>query len=431
MNMEILALLICGGMFVLLALGMNIGLAMILAGFVGMANILWMDSALHLLGQTVLETALNAELSVLPLFVLMGYFASASGMSSDLYSAFHTWLGHRRGGLAMATVGACGAFGAISGSSVATAATMSQIALPEMRRFGYSDVLATGVIAAGGTLGILIPPSVIMVIYGIMTETDIGSLFIAGIVPGLLLVGLFMVTVRLMAYKLASDGGADARASRAEYLAAIRNVGGTLALFSLVLGGIYLSVFSASEAAGIGAVGALALGVVSGKMTWTGFFTALTNAVRTTVMIFTILIGAIVFKNFMALAQVPTMIETWMIGLSLGPLGTLLVIVAVYIVLGALLDTLAMILLTIPVFFPLVISLGYDPVWFGILIVVVVEMALISPPMGINVFVMKGMAKDVPLITIYQGVLPFVGALAVLLAALILVPQIATWLPGR
>lgn len=429
--MEILALLICGGMFVLLALGMNIGLAMILAGFVGMANILWMDSALHLLGQTVLETALNAELSVLPLFVLMGYFASASGMSSDLYSAFHTWLGHRRGGLAMATVGACGAFGAISGSSVATAATMSQIALPEMRRFGYSDVLATGVIAAGGTLGILIPPSVIMVIYGIMTETDIGSLFIAGIVPGLLLVGLFMVTVRLMAYKLASDGGADARASRAEYLAAIRNVGGTLALFSLVLGGIYLSVFSASEAAGIGAVGALALGVVSGKMTWTGFFTALTNAVRTTVMIFTILIGAIVFKNFMALAQVPTMIETWMIGLSLGPLGTLLVIVAVYIVLGALLDTLAMILLTIPVFFPLVISLGYDPVWFGILIVVVVEMALISPPMGINVFVMKGMAKDVPLITIYQGVLPFVGALAVLLAALILVPQIATWLPGR
>ncbi len=429
--MEVLALLVCGGMFVLLALGMNIGLAMILAGFVGMANILWMDSALHLLGQTVLETALNAELSVLPLFVLMGYFASASGMSSDLYSAFHTWLGHRRGGLAMATVGACGAFGAISGSSVATAATMSQIALPEMRRFGYSDSLATGVIAAGGTLGILIPPSVIMVIYGIMTETDIGSLFIAGIVPGLLLVGLFMVTVRLMAYKLASDGGTDARASRAEYLAAIRNVGGTLALFALVLGGIYLSVFSASEAAGIGAIGALALGVVSGKMSWTGFFAALTNAVRTTVMIFTILIGAIVFKNFMALAQVPTMIETWMIGLSLGPLGTLLVIVAVYIVLGALLDTLAMILLTIPVFFPLVISLGYDPVWFGILIVVVVEMALISPPMGINVFVMKGMAKDVPLITIYQGVLPFVGALAVLLAALILVPQIATWLPGR
>ena len=430
MSPETTAFLVPLAMFGLLAIGMHIGLAMALAGFVGIATVIPLDSALFLLGQTAFDTALNFELSVIPLFVLMGFFASGSGLSGDLYRAFNIWLGARRGGLGMATVGACGAFGAISGSSLATAATMSEVALPEMRRYGYSDALATGVIAAGGTIGILIPPSVIMVLYGIMTETSIVALFLAGMVPGLILVLLFLIAVFLIGRLNPDSGPPGARSTAREKIGAFRRVGGTVVLFALVLGGIYLGVFTPTEAAGVGALGTWLLGSIMGRMNRRVFLTALLDTVRTTVMIFTILIGALVFKNFMALAQVPGMIEGWMTGLSLGPWHTLLLIVAIYILLGAVLDTMAMILLTIPVFFPLIAGLGFDAVWFGIVIVVVVEMALISPPMGINVFVIKGMARDVPLLTIYRGVLPFVAAQAVLLALLLAFPDIALWLPG-
>lgn len=430
MGPELLALLIILAMFVFLAMSMHIGLAMALAGFIGMTTVIPLDSALFLLGQTVMDTSLSFDLSVIPLFVLMGFLATAAGLSGDLYKAFNIWLGGMRGGLGIATVGACGAFGAISGSSLATAATMSEIALPEMRRYGYADSLATGVIAAGGTIGILIPPSVIMVLYGIMTETSIVDLFLAGMIPGVLLVALFMITVFVIVRINPNAGPAGGTTTVAQKLGALRNVGGTVVLFTVVLGGIYLGVFTPTEAAGVGAFGALILGVIMRRITARVFLSALLDTIRTTVMIFTILIGALVFKNFMALAQVPYMIETWMTGLSLGPMGTIVLIVLIYIFLGAVLDTLAMILLTIPVFFPLIISHGFDPVWFGILIVVVVEMALISPPMGINVFVIKGIARDVPLLTIYRGVLPFVLALFVLLIALIAFPSLATWLPS-
>ncbi len=429
MSAPLAALLVTGLMFVLLAFGMHIGFAMALAGFLGMLVILSPDAALALLGQTVLETAFNFELSVIPLFLLMGFFATSAGLSGDLYSAFNTWWGGRRGGLGMATVGACGAFGAISGSSLATAATMSQVALPEMRRYGYSDQLATGVIAAGGTIGILIPPSVIMVLYGILTETSIGDLFLAGVIPGILLVVLFLIVVWLVTLVRPSMGPPGEPSTAAEKRAAFRKIGGTLALFTVVLGGIYLGVFTPTEAAGIGAVGAWLLGLLGRRVSRASFMAALLDTVRTTAMIFTLLIGAIIFKNFMALAQVPTMIESFMAGLSLTPMGMMIVILLIYIVLGAVLDTLAMILLTIPVFFPLVIGLGFDPVWFGIVIVVVVELALITPPMGINVFVLKGMANDVPLMTIYKGVIPFVAAQTVLLVLLLLFSQIALWLP--
>ncbi len=425
-----MALGICIALFVLLGLGMHVGFAMALAGFLGFIGILHLDSALHLLGQTVFETALNFELSVIPLFVLMGFLASSSGLSSDLYKAFNTWLGASKGGVGMATIGACGAFGAITGSSLATAATMTEVALPEMKKFGYSDSLATGVIAGGGTLGILIPPSVIMVIYGIMTETDIGDLFLAGFIPGILLVILFMVTVRLLVAIKPESGPPGVRSTRHEKIKAFKNVGGTIALFVMVLGGIYLGVFTPTEAAGVGAAGALLLGTVMRRMTLTILLGALLNTVRTTVMIFTILIGALIFKNFMAIAQVPTMIESLMAGLDLTAMGTLVVILIIYIFLGAVLDTMAMILLTLPVFFPLVSGLGFDAVWFGVLLVVVVEMALISPPMGINVFVIRGMAKSIPIAKIYWGVLPFVVAQAVLLAALLAFPELALWLPG-
>lgn len=429
MSPETIVVVITLAMFGLLAAGMHIGLAMALAGFIGIATILPIDSALYLLGQTVFDTALSFELSVIPLFVLMGAFATESGLSGDLYKAFNIWLGGQRGSLGMATVGACGAFGAISGSSLATAATMSEVALPQMRRYGYSDTLAAGVIAAGGTIGILIPPSVIMVLYAIMTETSIIDMFLAGIVPGLILVLLFLIVVLLISWLNPGSAPAGAASTLKEKIGAFRNVGGTVILFALVLGGIYLGVFTPTEAAGVGAFGVWVLGLIMGRMSRRRFLAALLDTVRTTVMIFTILIGALVFKNFMALAQVPAMIETWMYGLSLGPVGTILVIVAVYVLLGAILDSMAMILLTIPVFFPVISSLGFDGVWFGILIVVVVEMAMISPPMGINVLVIKGMARDLSLVTIYRGVLPFVAVQAVLLLLLLVFPEIALWLP--
>jgi C4-dicarboxylate transporter, DctM subunit len=430
MSLELLVFSITGIMFVLLAIGMHIGFAMALAGFVGMLVMISPDAALSLLGQTVFETAISFELSVIPLFVLMGFFATSSGMSEDLYEAFDVWLGSRPGGLGMATVAACGGFGAICGSSLATAATMSQVALPQMRQYKYNESLATGVIAAGGTIGILIPPSVIMVLYGILTETSIGDLFMAGIIPGLILTLLFLVTVWVIVRIKPEWGPPGGTSTTKEKILALRKVWGIIALFLLVLGGIYLGIFTPTEAAGIGAVGAWALGVLTGKMGRNVFVSALMETVKTTATIFVILIGAIIFKNFMALSQAPNMIENVLNGLSLSPMGTMLVIIVIYLFLGAVLDTMAMILLTIPIFFPLAMSLGFDPVWFGIIIVVVVELALISPPMGINVFVIKSMVPDIELMTIYKGVLPFVVAQLLLLVTLLFFPDLALWLPN-
>lgn len=425
---ELLAGLIMALLFVMLLIGMHVGLAMILAGTIGIALIIPPEAALHLLGQTTLETMLSFELSIIPLFVLMGYFTATSGLSRDLYNAFNAWMGHMRGGLAMATIAACGAFGAISGSSVATAATMSEVALPEMRRFGYAPSFATGVIAAGGTIGILIPPSVIMVLYGVMTETSIVDMFIAGMIPGLLMVLLFLATAYITALLSPGSAPRGARLSLVERLRASRSVFGTMFLFMLVIGGLYLGIFTPTEAGGIGAFGAWIIALIMGRMTRAAFGQALFDTVRTTVMIFTILIGALVLKNFMAFANVPGLVKSMLTALELSPLGTIMVIVVVYIILGALLDTMAMILLTIPVFFPIVTGLGYDPVWFGILLVVLVEMALITPPMGMNVFIIKGITSDASLVDIFRGVLPFVMAQTVLLILLMAFPQIALWL---
>ena len=428
MSMELISTLVMLLLFAMIFLGTHVGLAMALAGLVGTMAIIPAGPSFRLFGQTVMETALSFELSVIPLFVLMGAFTSTSGLSRDLYEAFNAWLGARKGGVAMATIAACGAFGAISGSSVATSATMSEVAMPEMRRYGYSNSLATGAIAAGGTIGILIPPSVIMVLYGIMTETSIVDLFIAGIVPGILLVVLFLITIAIIARIDPKSCAAGAPVPMAEKLRALRKVGGVLALFLLVLGGLYGGVFTPTEGAGIGAAGALLITLLMRRMTWAAFVKALVDSVRTTVMIFTILIGALVFKNFMVFAQLPTQIQGMLDALNLSPFGTLMAIIVIYLVLGALMDTMAMILLTVPIFFPLMVGLGYDPVWFGVLVVVLVELALITPPMGMNVFVINGLTPDVPLSTIFRGVLPFCGALAVLIALLIVFPQIALFL---
>jgi tripartite ATP-independent transporter DctM subunit len=430
MDPTLLAVSILVLLFVLLAAGMPIGFAMGLSAFLGTLLLIDAQAALALLGQTAYETALTYNLSVVPMFVLMGYIAGEARLSESLYRACDAWLGHRRGGLALATIGGCGAFAAICGSSLATAATMAQIALPEMRRYGYDDRLATGAVAAGGTIGILIPPSIIMVIYGLLTETSISQLFLAGFLPGILTVTGFMLTIAVMTRINPRLGPPGRRSTLRDRIIALRSVWGAAALFLLVIGGLYIGVFSPTEAASIGAVGALVLGILNRSLTYRLLARSLLDTVKTTAMIFTILIGAILFNNFLILASMPTLVSSWITGLPLGKTAILLVILGMYFILGCLLDSLAMILLTIPIVFPIIQALGYDPVWFGIIIVMVVELGLITPPIGMNVFVIKGIARDVPLETIFRGAMPFVGAQILLIFILVAFPEIALWLPS-
>jgi C4-dicarboxylate transporter DctM subunit len=430
MGTELLALIIFVSMFGLLALGLPIGFALGLMGLLGTSLLIDVNAALALLGSTVFETALNYSLSVVPMFVLMGYFASGAGLSEALYKSCNTWLGHRRGGLALATIGGCGAFAAICGSSLATAATMSQVAMPEMRRYNYDDRLATGAVAAGGTIGSLIPPSVLMVLYGILTETSIPNLFLAGIAPGVLMVLLFMVAIAVITRIDPTLGPAGERRSLRDKILAIKDVWGVVVLFVAVIGGIYTGIFSPTEAAGIGAVGACLLAILNGTFSKSLVVDSLMETTKTTAMIFTILIGAILFNNFLVIASVPDLISGWIEGLPLGRIAILVVILLLYLLLGCVMDSLAMVLLTIPIFFPIIENLGFDPVWFGIIVVIVVELGLITPPIGINVFVIKGMVPDVPLEKIFIGVLPFVIAQVLLLATLVAIPDIALWLPS-
>ncbi len=418
------------GMFALMVAGVPIGFAMGAAAVAGTAFIIGTGPALALLGQTAYETAVTYDLSIVPLFVLMGYFASNSGLSEDLYRACNTWLGHRRGGLALATIGGCGAFAAICGSSLATAATMSEVAMPEMRRYGYDDRLATGCIAAGGTIGILIPPSVILALYGILTQTNIGHLFLAGILPGLLTVLGFMITISIITRINPKLGPRGPLTTARQKLYAFKDVWGMVALFVLVIGGIYLGILTPTEAAGVGATGALLLAVLRRRMSWTVLMTCLMDTVRTTAMLFTILIGAILVNNLLILSNVAGALSDWIGGLALAPLTVMAVILLIYLVMGCVLDALAMIILTIPIFFPIVLSLGFDPIWFGIVVVMVVELGLITPPVGMNMFVIKGMTRDVTLGQIYLGVLPFCLAQILLIALIVAFPAIAIWLPG-
>jgi len=427
---EVLVPLVFGLLFLLLILGAHLGLAMSAVAIFGTSMIIGLDGALSLAGLSVYESAQSFDLSVIPLFVLMGTFASKSGISSDLFAAFNTWLHRRKGGLAHASIAACAAFGAVCGSSLATAATLGQVAIPEMQRFGYSGKLATGSIAAGGTIGILIPPSVIMLIYGILTETSIGDLFLAGIIPGILLTLFFMVTVIVVttldpnAAPTVNETSTDTPVS-----SPFSKVWPTLFLFFLVIGGIYSGVFTPTEAAGFGAVGALLIGTFMNRLNWRKIGESLMDTVQTTSMIFLILIGAILFSAFLSLSGTPALMGSWVVGLALTPVATIFLIVGIYILLGAFLDTMAMIILSIPIFFPIVMDMGFDPVWFGVLVVLVVELALITPPMGINVFVIKGISKDVPLSQVFVGVLPFCIALLAMIFLVIAVPEVVTLLP--
>ncbi len=407
-----------------------IAFVMIIVGFLGMAYVQNPIAALYNVGQTAYDAAINYELSVVPLFVLMGNFVARSRMAEELYSASNAFLGHRKGGLAMATVVACGGFSAICGSSLATAATMSKVAMPSMRQYGYSDSLATGSIAAGGTLGILIPPSVIFVIYGILTQTSIGKLFAAGVIPGIIGILFYLGAVRYTTWRDPSAGPSGKRQTWPERMRALSSVWSVILLFSIVMGGIYGGVFSPTEAAGIGAVGAFLLAWARGALTFRVMFEVLEESVLTTAMLFTILIGALLFANFINLTDFPQALLAIAAQFSDTPWLVILAILVIYVALGCVFESLSMILLTVPIFFPLVMQLGYDPIWFGVFVVVVTEISLITPPVGLNVFVLRGVLPDVRTSTIFKGVTPFWVADILRLAVIVLLPFVSLWLPS-
>jgi len=420
----------------LILLRVPIAFAMGLVGTVGFAHLVNWHAALAMIGTVTYETGLAYTLSVVPLFILMGNFVTRAGLSQELYDAANAFLGHRKGGLAMATVVACGGFSAVCGSSLATAATMARVSMPSMKKFGYSDSLAAGSIAAGGTLGILIPPSVILVLYGIMTEQNIGELFMAGVIPGLLGILLYLGAVRATTWLNPEAGPPGERMPWGERLRALRGVWGVLVLFLLVMGGIYGGIFTPTEAAGIGAGGAFLFTLVRGKLTWASLSDILVQSVRTTAMIFSVLIGALMFSNFINIADLPNLLTNWVQSMNLSPFMVLMFVIAVYLVLGCILESLSMILLTVPVFYPMIAELvfpGVPPemvlIWFGIVVVVVTEISLITPPVGLNVFVLRGVMPDVSTGTIFKGVTPFWIADIIRLALLVSVPALATLLP--
>jgi C4-dicarboxylate transporter, DctM subunit len=418
---------------VLLALAfarMPIAFAMLAVGATGFALKRGWPAAFDQVAQTTFAAGIDYELSVVPLFILMGNFVARAGMSQELFRAAHAFIGHWKGGLAMSTVVACAGFGSICGSSIATAATMSRVAYPPMKALGYSDKLASASIAAGGTLGILIPPSTIMVIYGIITETNIGRLFAAGVLPGILAAALLCLAVRWVVWRDPKAGPAGARSSWGERLAALKGIWGVIVLFAVSIGGIYAGFFTATEGAGVGAAGAFVFAFARRSLTWRVLRDILVESARTTGMLFMILIGALVFANYINFTTLPMDLMGFVEQFSVHPMMVVAAICVIYVLLGTAMEELSMILLTVPIFFPLIVSLGLDPVWFGILIVVVVEIGLISPPVGMNLFVLSSLLPNVSTPTLFRGVLPFVTADVVRLAILAAFPGIALWLPS-
>jgi C4-dicarboxylate transporter DctM subunit len=451
-----------------------IALSMGLVGIVGYAYMRdWNWAVAFATAQTkVYETGRNYTLSVVPLFILMGNFVTRAGMSRELFRTANSFIGHLRGGLAMATIAGCAGFGAICGSSIATAATFAKVAYPEMKKFGYADHLATGSIAAGGTLGILIPPSTIMVIYGIMTETNIGKLFAAGVMPGVLAALLLCLAVQFIVWRDPAAGPRGERVPWRERFATLKGMGwfialgvalvlavqlrllasddaavigafavfglamvykgvtSVIALFVLVMGGIYGGVFTAVEGAAVGAVGSMLFAMARGVLSWRTLYASLVESARTTSMLFLILIGALMFAEFVNITTMPNDLKAMVSRFELHPIMVVAAIMVIYVILGTAMEELSMILLTVPIFFPLVVHLGFDPIWFGILIVCVVEIGLISPPVGMNLFVLATLLPQVPTRTVFRGVMPFVAADCIRLAILVAFPVISLWLPG-
>lgn len=418
-------------LFGLMLLRVPVGMAMGLVGVTGYAYIAGPGPALKLIGQSSMRTVTDYTFGVIPMFMLMGAFVSVSGVSKELFRAANAFIGHMRGGLGVATVLACGGFAAICGSSVATAATFSSVAYPEMRRFGYPQSFSTGVIAAGGTLGAMLPPSTVLAVYAILTQQDIGKLFMAGIVPGLLAMLLYVITIMIIVRVKPDLLPRGEQKSWGERFNGLKDVWAPLVLFMFVIGGLYGGFFTPTEAGGVGASGAFLLGVLRGKLDRAGIREALLSATRTSAAVFTVLIGALLFGYFLTITQVPQKLTEMLTGLGVGRYGILALIMVMYLVLGCLMDAMAMIILTVPIIYPVIVQLGFDPIWFGVIIVMTVELGLIHPPVGMNVFVIKSVVKDVSFTTIFKGVIPFVVTDLFRLVVLISFPAIALWLPSK
>ncbi len=417
-------------LILILLLKFPLGFSMMMVGFVGIVFINGFEPALHVVGFEIIDIATNYGFVVLPLFVLMGVFVARAKRSDDLYETSNAWLGHMKGGLAMATVAACGGFAAVSGSSAATAATMAKVAIPSMRRYGYADSLAAGTVAAGGTIGILIPPSAAMIIYGILTESDIGALFIGGFIPGIITIALYCLVIMAVVRIWPKIGPPGKRSEWAVRFKSLYKVWGVLVLFFLVLGGIFFGIYTPSEAGAIGAVGALVFAIGRRKMSFEAFYKSLIEAGFITTQIFTVAFGALILNQFINLSGMPEAIISFIAALEVAPITVIFIILGIYVILGMFTDGFSMIFISVPIFVPIVEALGYDLIWWGIVTVMAVEISLLTPPVGLNVFVLKTMLPDVPLTSIFKGIMPFFVADLIRLAIVVFFPIVVLWLPA-
>lgn len=416
-------------LFILMVIGIPIAICFAVVGFLGTVVLVGVGPALTNLGLIPWSESITYALMCLPLFILMGEITYYSGISTDLFSTAYKWLGSVRGGLALATVAACTGFAACSGSSLASVATMGLVAYPEMKKYGYDSSLATGSIAAGGTLAILIPPSATFIIYGVLADESIGKLFIAGMLPGLLLSSLFLSAIGIQTAFNSKLGPPGPSFTWKEKVKSLTGIWGMLVLFLLVIGGLYLGVFTATEAAAIGAFGAFVIWLIRRKFSWENLQKSMKETGKTTCMIFFIIIGAMLFNYFLAVTGLTTSLSKWVVSLTVPPMAVVGIMLLIYVPMGMFMEALAMVILTIPIFVPVIVALGFSPIWFGILVVIMVEMAQITPPVGLAVFVIKGIAKEVPLTTIFRGIIPFALADAVCAGLVFAFPQIALLLP--
>lgn len=421
----------CVLLVILLFLGMPIAFVMMFVGFGGIWALSSLEAALPKVAETVWGVANNYPYTIIPLFILMGSFAGSGGITRELYNTFDKWARRLPGGLGIATIAACAAFGAVSGSSVAAAAAMGSVALPEMRRFGYDPKLGCGVIAAGGTLSFLIPPSLGFVVYGMLTEQSIGKLLISGILPGLLMSGAFIACViTLVGMNPALAPRSTEKVTFRDKLIALKGVWEVLLVFFIVMGGIYLGFINPTEAGAIGATALFIIVIIKRKLTKQNLFSALLEMARISIMVLFLVAGATLFSYFLALSTIPTAVSTWIAGLGVSKYIILVIIVAIYFLLGCFLDSVSMMVLTLPVIFPVIVTIGFDPIWFGVLLVLMMEAGLITPPVGLNIYTIAGIAKDVPMGTIFRGALPFLLSIIATAIILTVFPQIATYLPN-